>query len=108
MAEAVKVGTEFLVNTETADNQISPTITDLTNGGFVVTWWDESDTLGDNSISSIKAQVFEADGTKVGSEFLVNTQTANDQILPTITGLVNGGFVVTWADNSRTDRKSVV
>ena len=96
------VGSEFLVNTQTAGGQSNPTITGLTNGGFVVSWADFSSTLGDSSDASIKAQVFAADGTKVGSEFLVNTQTANQQYLPTITGLRNGGFVVTWQDLSGT------
>lgn len=99
---ATKVGSEFLVNTQTAGNQDSPTITSLTGGGFVVSWSDSSGTLGDASASSIKAQVFDAAGAKVGSEFLVNTQTGSDQYVPTITGLANGGFVVTWSDNSGT------
>ncbi len=69
MAEAVKVGTEFLVNTETADGQGNPTITGLTNGGFVVTWQDNSRTLGDNDATSIKAQLFSASGAKLGTEY---------------------------------------
>jgi hypothetical protein len=101
-AAGAKVGTEFLVNTQTANDQLSPTITGLTNGGFVVTWQDQSGTLGDNSSTSIKAQLFDATGVKVGGEFLVNTETASDQLLPTVTALTNGGFVVTWQDQSGT------
>jgi Ca2+-binding RTX toxin-like protein len=101
-ADGSKVGTEFLVNTETAMGQGTPKITGLANGGFVITWQDYSGTLGDSSGSSIKAQVFGADGTKLGSEFLVNTEAANAQVEPTITGLANGGFAVTWADSSVT------
>jgi hypothetical protein len=97
-----KVGPEFLVNTHTAGSQTDPTITGLSNGGFAVSWVDHSGTLGDASFSSIKAQVFNATGGTVGSEFLVNTQTANAQIGPRITGLSNGGFVVTWDDRSGT------
>jgi hypothetical protein len=98
MVEVVRVGTEFLVNTETVGDQQGSSITGLANGGFVVTWTDDSGTLGDSSDLSIKAQVFTAGGAKVGSEFLVNTQTAGLQQLPTITGLANGGFVATWTD----------
>ncbi|MBR1032824.1 hypothetical protein [Bradyrhizobium liaoningense] len=97
-----KVGSEFLVDTQTASYQQFPTVTGLSNGGFVVTWQDLSGTLGDASGTSIKAQVFAADGSKVGSEFLVDTQTANNQTVPTVTGLGNGGFVVTWQDLSGT------
>jgi len=101
-ADSTKIGTEFLVNTETATGQVTPTITGLANGGFVVTWMDESGTLGDSDGWSIKAQIFSAGGAKVGPEFLVNTETATGQVAPTITGLANGGFVVTWNDESGT------
>jgi Ca2+-binding RTX toxin-like protein len=102
MVDVVKVGSEFLVNTQTTNGQNEPTITGLANGGFVVTWSDFSGTLGDSSQTSIKAQVFGADGTKVGGEFLVNTQTTGFQTEPQITRLANGGFVVGWSDQSGT------
>ncbi|MBR1121079.1 VCBS repeat-containing protein [Bradyrhizobium lablabi] len=100
-----KVGSEILVNTATTGDQSLPTITTLSNGGFVVTWTDYSmgvgGTGGDTSSSAVKAQVFAAGGTKVGSEILVNTATASDQDNPQITALSNGGFVVTWSDLSQ-------
>ena len=77
-----KVGSEFLVNTTTEGGQNLSTITGLTNGGFVVTWLDESGLGGDSFISSIKAQVFDAAGGKIGSEFLVNTTTSRQSIWP--------------------------
>ncbi len=99
---AVKIGGEFLVNTETASDQWGPSITGLNGGGFVLTWYDYSRTLGDASGISIKAQMFDAAGAKVGGEFLVNTQTSGDQLIPTITGLAGGGFVVTWQEGGGT------
>ncbi|MEI6643399.1 MAG: cadherin domain-containing protein [Novosphingobium sp.] len=95
-----KQGGEFLVNTATANSQILSAVGRLTNGGFVITWQDGSLTLGDSSGGSIKAQVYGADGAKVGGEFLVNTQTSGSQLLPMITGLVSGGFVITWYEGS--------
>jgi hypothetical protein len=71
MVGIVRVGSEFLVNTQTTNGQNQPTITGLANGGFVVTWSDFSGTLGDSSQTGIKAQVFGTDGTKAGGEFLV-------------------------------------
>ena len=35
---------------------------------------------------------------KIGTEFAVNTQAAGGQWYPAVTGLANGGFVVTWQD----------
>lgn len=102
MSVPVKVGSEFLVNTQTAGDQTNPKITALSDGGFIVTWQDASGTLGDNSGTSIKAQIYAADGAKVGSEFRVNTQTAGGQKVPAVAALSNGGFVVTWQDASGT------
>jgi hypothetical protein len=104
-SDGTKIGSEILVNTATALAQFDPQITPLSNGGFVVTWRDLSQSVGgatgDTSDSAVKAQVFAPDGTKIGSEILVNTATASSQIVRQITTLQNGGFVVTWQDESQ-------
>ena len=99
-AAGVKIGSEFVVNTTTLNYQSQPTIAALPSGGFVVSWVDQSGQGGDNSPSSLKAQIFNSGGAKVGSEFLVNTVTSNSQVEPTITALSSGGFVVSWTDYS--------
>ncbi|WP_187371500.1 calcium-binding protein [Methylobacterium oryzihabitans] len=99
-ATGVKIGSEFLVNTTTSEFQLRPEITGLTNGGFVVSWEDSSLQGGDSSSLAIKAQIYDANGTRSGSEFLVNTITPGAQQNSTITGLANGGFVVSWEDQS--------
>ena len=75
----------------TAGSQQAPQVTPLSNGGFVVTWQDFSagvgGATGDSSGSAVKAQVFLADGTRVGSELLVNTATAGDQFVPQFAAL---------------------
>ena len=99
-ASGTKAGGELLVNTETAAGQSDPTITGLANGGFAVSWTDESGVGGDTSGSGVKAQLFNATGTKVGGEFLVNTEKTNIQLDAAATTLVNGNFVVSWLDLS--------
>ncbi|MDO9295016.1 Ig-like domain-containing protein [Bradyrhizobium sp.] len=94
-----RIGSEFLVNTMTAANQTDPTLTAMANGGFVVTWQDSSGTLGDGFGTSIKAQLFNAAGDKVGSEFLINSQVQGYQMNPAISALAGGGFVATWESN---------
>lgn len=94
------VGGEFLVNSTVAGNQSGPTVATLSSGRFVVTWSDASATGGDTSGIAVRGQIFEADGTPVGAEFLINTATANNQSVPAIAELSGGGFVVTWLDNS--------
>ena len=100
MAAVIKLGSEFLVNTQTAGSQQRPSIAHLASGGFVITWQDGSGTLGDSSGTSIKAQLYGADGAKVGGEFLVNTFTLSDQTAPVVADLNDGGFVITWADQN--------
>ncbi|MDB5676564.1 MAG: hypothetical protein JWM65_3546, partial [Sphingomonas bacterium] len=103
-ADGSRIGSELLVNTATASAQNAEQITALSNGGFVVTWSDNSlgvgGATGDTSSTAIKAQVYAADGSRIGTELLVNTATANDQKGAQIKALANGGFVVTWTDNS--------
>ncbi|WP_111732385.1 calcium-binding protein [Roseovarius amoyensis] len=96
-ADGTPVGGEVLVNTTTTDIQFNPNIAPLAGGGFVIIWEDQSSDLAD-----IRAQVFAADGTPVGSEFLVNATTVLQQWNPQITALEGGGFVVTWQDSSFT------
>ncbi len=95
MVEIVKVGGEFLVNTQTAGFQELPSIAGLTGGGFVTTWTDYSDVSG---LGVAKAQLYSAAGTKVGGEFAVASGAATDQSFPTVTNLAGGGFVVTWTE----------
>jgi Ca2+-binding RTX toxin-like protein len=99
-ADGQQKGNEFLVNTTTSFDQSWPTITALTDGSFVVTWADWSESGNDTSGSAVRAQIFAADGQKQGAEFLVNTTTTNGQYEPTITALADGGFVVAWTDDS--------
>src|SRR4029077_16787524 len=92
-----KAGGEFVVNTTTRGTQDAPVITSLSNGGFVVSWEDLNSTGGD-----IKSRIFNASGVG-GSEFVVNTTTTSGQFAPTITSLLDGGFVVSWEDDSGTN-----
>ena len=103
-----KIGGEFIVNTSTAGDQGEPAITALSNGGFVVTWNDASGTGGDTT-RSVKAQLYDAGGQRVGGEFLVNTLTTGDQDEVSVASLAGGGFVATWQDNSflRGDRRAL-
>jgi hypothetical protein len=101
-ADGTPVGNEFLVNSTTFDTQAAPTIAGLPDGRFVAAWQDVSQTGSDTDHGAIRAQIFNGDGTKAGSEFLVNTTTVSDQYAPTITALRDGHFVVAWTDMSAT------
>ncbi|HEV2865757.1 MAG TPA: cadherin domain-containing protein, partial [Allosphingosinicella sp.] len=89
------IGSEFLINTATANSQSRPSVAGLAGGGFVVTW-TTSDAAQDGNYDSIKAQRFDAAGAKIGPEFLVNSQTSNIQWISSVAELDTGGFVITW------------
>jgi Ca2+-binding RTX toxin-like protein len=99
-ANGAKVGGEFLVNTTTFNVQGPPRVAGLPSGHFVVTWTDQSASGGDTSSAAVRGQLFDANGAKVGAEFLINTAVTNAQNDSVVTGLTGGGFVVTWTDNS--------
>ena len=94
-------GSEFLINTHTANDQNMPSVASLSNGDFVVTWHSHGqDGDGDSGGSTLETnsygQLYDSSGSRIGTEFLINTETASYQGYPSITGLKDGGFVVTW------------
>ena len=84
------LGTEFLVNTTTASSQVDAMVVGLQGGGFVVVWTDNGG--ADGSGSGIFAQVFQNDGTTVGSEFQVNVEFSSTQDQPSVAATSDGGF----------------
>lgn len=76
-----------------------PQIAALTGGGFAITWSEIAH--ADSAGFGIKAQAFSAVGAALGAELLVNTTVRGNQSDPSITGLANGNFVVSWTDESR-------
>ena len=97
-AAGVPVGGEFRVNTTTS-SATHPSVAGLGRGGFVVTWA----TNVDNGSDEVYGRRYSAAGVPAGSEFRVNTHTANDQYDPSVAGLSNGGFVVTWTSDGHQD-----
>lgn len=103
-ADGAKDGHEFLVNTPIDGIQTDSSVTGLIEAGFVVTW--DSDRL-DGSGQDIYGQRFSTHAMRVGSEFQVNTHTTGDQLLPSVAGLQDNGFVVTWTSVPLSDNSDV-
>ncbi|MCI0151900.1 hypothetical protein KNO81_39340 [Paraburkholderia sediminicola] len=72
---------------------VAPGTPEIVQGSYVVTWESANQ---DGSPSSIYGQRFTADGTKLGTEFKVNTHSTDQQLTSSVTALVDGGYVVTW------------
>ncbi|HTU12232.1 MAG TPA: Ig-like domain-containing protein [Allosphingosinicella sp.] len=89
------VGAAFRVNVITANDQVSPEVAALANGGFVVTW---ESALQDGSGFGIYARRYTAAGGGA-PEVRVNTRTIVDQVEPAVAALPGGNFIIAWASN---------
>lgn len=98
-ASGKAVGDEFTVNTNTSGNQTDVKVASLDDGGYVAVYTTDDGEDG----RDIMAQRFDAEGNKVGEEILVNTETEGTQQEASVTGLVGGGYVVTYEDRSGAD-----
>ena len=99
-AAGQSVGSPVVLEVTTPSNQSDPSITMLTDGGYVVAWNDFNEATGDGFGACVKAQRFDAAGNRVGDVVVVNTATPGDQYAPQVEALANGGFAITWRDDS--------
>jgi hypothetical protein len=96
-AQGAKLGTEFRINTYTTNAQQNAVIASDQNNSFIVTWesnGQDADGFG------IYAQRLSNTGTKIGSEFKVNTTIIGNQQTPSITSDTNGNFTIVWKSNN--------
>ena len=89
------VGSQFQVNSYTTSYQRRPAVAADSIGNFVVVWASDGSS-GTDTDYSIQAQVLNASGTLVGSQFQVNSYTTSSQDSPTVAADGQGGFVVVW------------
>ena len=73
-------------------------------GGGLAVAWIESAFNPPGPRPHVKGQRFDRDGRKIGPEFQVSTTEIDPKQAPAVAGLIDGGFVVTWAD-ARQDRR---
>ena len=96
--KGVKLNSEFRINTFTQGDQTAPAMTALADGGYVVTWQSDGQ---DGSGTGIYGQRYAADDKALGTEFLVNAYIEGNQSAPSVTGLNDGGFVVTYQSDGQ-------
>ncbi|MGB0904811.1 MAG: hypothetical protein ACPGVJ_07935, partial [Mangrovicoccus sp.] len=94
------------VNDYTTGEQHEAHIASLSDGGYVVAFRSYNQ-YHSSSNYDIYLQRYDADGVEVGYNILVNTAVnSGGQYNPMVTGLDNGGWVVTWRDDNGTDGSS--
>ena len=82
-------GSETLVNTTTAGDQLNPRVVALADGRLLVAWRSVED-------SSIRGQILDARGTPVGNELTLRAPDAGTVPEFDVTGLADGGFYLVW------------
>ncbi|WP_218044342.1 hypothetical protein, partial [Kiloniella majae] len=84
---------DIQVNSYTAGEQYNSSVAGLPDGGWVVVW----DSDGQNGFAhGVYGQVYNADGSVEGAEFQIHTIAPGFWGAPVVTGLIDGGWVVTW------------
>ncbi len=86
-------GGEFPVNTYTSNKQENAAIAMDSNSDFVVVW---SSYLQDGNSNGIFGKRFDANCSRLGSEFPINTTTIGNQKAPAVAMDSAGNFVVVW------------
>jgi hypothetical protein len=92
------IGVEQRVNTRTVDWQISPKVTAVSDGGWVVVW---SSANQDGNNYGVYQQRFDRNGQAIGQEMQVNVETQGDQIVVNIESFDDGGWLVTWVSQGQ-------
>jgi S-layer family protein len=69
------------------------------DGAFVVVW----DGSGDGSGRGILARRYDAGGSPLGPQFIVNTYTSGYQNYPSVDASPTGGFIVAWSGHTPND-----
>lgn len=88
-----KAGAEFRVNSNRKGNQQLPAVAVNSKGTFIVSWTTDRQ---DGDGYGVVARKFLANGSSKEGEFLVNTATSGNQILPTIATSAKNEFLVGW------------
>lgn len=92
-ADGSRLGSEIHVNNTTVGNQTSASVAAAGNGTFIVTW-TSTQNFG---VEDVYARRYQADGTPLGNEFLVNTTTAGKQLAASVAADAAGNFVIAWS-----------
>jgi hypothetical protein len=95
-SDGTPLGSQFQVNGYTADFQDRPAVAVESDGDFVVVWQSYGSLGDDDAATSVQGQRYASDGTPLGSEFQVNSYTADHQSLPAVSVEFDGDFVVVW------------
>lgn len=89
------IGDETLVNTTTANSQGRPVVKYFPDGKFIVIWesWEQN---GSGSDYDLYGKIYDASGSIIKDEFLINTYTDSYQWFADVETMSSGEFVAVW------------
>ena len=90
-ADGVPLADPFVVNSTIGQSEDQPTVTELSDGGFLVVW----------ARPDIHGRRFMADGTPVGEDFEIDTFAGGYEIDPDAVLHSDGRVLVVWSDEDR-------
>jgi len=101
LADGTAVGNNFKINDDIGnESQYWPTCELAKNGYLIVAWSDKRY----NDTYDIYAQIYLSDGTSLGNNFKVNTDSEPVlHIHSEITIMENGSFIIAWGDQHEGD-----
>jgi hypothetical protein len=101
LSDGTPAGSNFKVEDSVfSEEQYGASISSDENGNFIISWMDKR-----NGNFDIYAQRYLNDGTPIGNNFQVNTDTGNTyQLYPCISARGNGDFIITWTDRRNGDK----
>ena len=89
---------DVLVNTTFSNEQLDPAVSMNASGEYVITWQSKNQ---DGDGEGVYGQWFAADGTALGGEFGLSTETAKDQTAPDVALTDSGSFITTWTSKDQ-------
>ena len=98
LAQEIRLGVEFQVNTHTSSRQRFPSMAAEANGDFVVVWESYGQ---DGQFEGVFGARFSSAGARLATEFQVNTYTTSNQVVPRVAVDADGDFVVAWQSNTQ-------
>jgi hypothetical protein len=93
-----EVGKQFQVNSYTTKEQNHPSIAMNAGGTFMITWQSEDQ---DGKDFGIYAQLYVSDGSNIGTNCKVNSQSDKDQNYPYAAMDSEGNYIITWQSNGK-------
>jgi hypothetical protein len=99
------LGDEFIVNTNTIDEQLCPSVSMNNKGAFIIVW--ESENIPEKGDNAICSRFYDINGERSETEFMINAEPS-DCRAPDVAMDPNGNFAVVWmlreSDNSIASR----